>query len=252
MASDETQERRASKRRTMEKASHAWQSLVQQPRATKTACTALVPLPTVVVGSANPANTELGRLAHAALSLQAAFANRAVSLPGDLQSKVVHSKKQVEGRHDREKNTRRMQAKRKCASTSAQSSQSSVLPTLAHGQALAQALGSPIDSLSTVQQQRTCQAVFEDCTASSMLTLTSPLSDDDGLPCHRCGVTIKLEQEESMTCVHCDGEPIHRNCLPPGERKHECQWCMPTSKQSVEADNAPKPPMSLGTLLAIL
>jgi hypothetical protein len=212
----------------------------------------MVVAPTEVVGSANPANTELAPLAHAALSLQVAFANRAVPLPYDHEPKLIRAGNQLEQRHYREADKRRSATKRKCSSTIAQGSQPSVLPSLAHGQALAQALGSPIDGLSIQQQQRACEAVFETHTSSMLLGLASPPNGDDELPCHRCGHTIKLGQEDSMACIHCKGEPIHRNCLPHGEHKHECQWCVPTGQQSVESEEAPSSPMSLGTLLAIL
>jgi hypothetical protein len=253
MASDNPTEGRAAKRRTTDGAPHAWQCLVRQPRAVKTAvCTALVVAPTDIVGTVDQASTELGQLAHAALSLQAAFANRPVLLPGVNKSKTGQSNKQLEGRYDRDRKARRMQAKRVHASSSAQEDEPPVLATLAHGQALAQALGSPIDGLSIRQQERACEAIFADRTSSMSLVISSWPSEGDELPCHRCGDVIKLEQDDSMVCVHCNGEPIHRGCLPHGERKHECQWCSRTRQQPSAAADVSSSPMSLGTLLAIL
>lgn len=258
------EEQRPAKRRTATTASAKWSSLSKASAAlTSRTCTTLAIFPHTTERDDSPLAASHGTLeetgptiqesAHAALCLQLAFRKRDVGRAkqeeGSESMEDVHSTSITRERERTKREAHRtvMRGKRK-EPTSAKRDD---VPTLAHAQALMQALGEPIDHLRDEQQATVREVMLLSSSAapSNMLRPSLRVGNFADCPCHICGELLG-ESDDALLCVTCGGEPIHAACIPTGDTRHKCQFCITAQPRLTDkTGEADAPTMGLDVLL---
>ena len=232
------------KRQASVNASCQWAQLAVGKRAEKLPCTALV-VASESLSTTGPTSVsaQLIEVAHAALSLQVAFANRPSTASAEgRQTKQFAS---LDGKHYRRYRSSQRNEQRKTVRQADVEKGSHQLPsdvhgTLDHALALAQAVGSPIDEKPMEEQLAIQQGLFNDVDVAGSLARTGgDLIVAADLPCHCCGNALHLA-DCSLACVSCGGQDIHDYCLPAGDTRHQCLWCIRDATTRQDKDSSDK------------